>query len=243
MAEAAKEQAQSATGTIGDEQQVRTQARQAASMLRGLSPMFVKVAPNSQVAAGVGGDCAQLSSGLDAIADSQTDGQFTGSVFRMCDPPRKVAASRIGQLMTAMASLLRAKPPQNAPPQQVEQWARYFETFGGRLINIPSQCDAASGAMAQAREEERQAEIQHQANVNAAMTAATVILGTALVAAGTVAAAEASRPIIVQNPPVENNYYVVSPQPVQMQRVGPPPAPAPITSPMENLQQYRNSVP
>ncbi len=125
----------------------------------------------------------------------QTDEQFTAAVFGMCEPQRRDAASRVGQLMTGMAARIRANPPAKGP-----HWQNYFDTFGERLINIPTECDHASATMAQAEAQE-QAEIQHQANVNAAATVGAVVLGTAILAAGTVAAAEASRPIIVQSQP------------------------------------------
>ncbi len=58
--------------------------------------------------------------------------------------------------------------------------------------------------MAEAGLEEQQAEINHQANVNRALTAAAIVFaGTALVA-GEVGAAAATRP------PVQNNYYYVN---------------------------------
>ncbi len=202
MEQAASQQAQIATGGIGSQQEVRTQARQGAGLLRGLSAMMLKNPQiSSHVATAFQADCTQLSSGLDAIADSQSDEQFTAAVFSMCDPQRRAAASRVGQLMTGMATQIRAHPPANVPDAEVAHWENYFDTFGERLVNIPSQCDHASQAMAEADTQERKAEVEHQANVNAAMTATAVVLGTAILAAGAVAAAEASRPIIVQNPP------------------------------------------
>jgi len=88
--------------------------------------------------------------------------------------------------------------------------------------------------MAEASAEEQQAETQHQANLNAAATTTAIVLGAALIAAGSVTAAEASRPIIVPSPPVENNYHL-SRQPVVEPWQQPPPSAN--ISPMENLRQ------
>jgi hypothetical protein len=171
MAQAATHEAQVATGTIGSEQEVRTQARQGASVLKGLSALVLKDPhASAQVSAAFGRDCAQLSSGLDAIADSQTDEQFTAAVFGMCAPQRRDAAARVGQLMTGMAARIRANPPPKVPLEEIQHWQNYFDTFGERLINIPTECDHASATMAQAEAQEQRAEIQHQANVNAAAT-------------------------------------------------------------------------
>lgn len=214
IAQAANQEAKSATSSIGNVQEVRIQARQGAAMLKNLSAMVLKDPhSNAQLAALFDRYCAQLSSGLDAIADSQTDEQFTAAVFGMCEPDRKDAASRVGLVMTSLATRIRANPPPNVQQEEVQHWVNYFDTFGERLINIPTECDHARAAMAEADAQERQAEIQHQANVNAAATATAVVLGTALLAAGTVAAAEANRPIVVQSPPVQNNYYINQPSP------------------------------
>ena len=74
-----------------------------------------------------------------------------------------------------MANGMRAKPPANIPPEQSQQTADYFDTFGERMINIPTECDRAEAGMAEASAREQQAEVQHQANVNAAVNAAELI--------------------------------------------------------------------
>ena len=61
--------------------------------------------------------------------------------------------------------------------------------------------------MAEASAKEQEDEARHQANVSAAINAAELIFAGAVVYATTVSAAQASRPIIVQSPPVQNNYY------------------------------------
>lgn len=79
----------------------------------------------------------------------------------------------------------------------------YFDTFGERLIDIPPKCDQTSAAMAEADAEEQKAEAQHRANVNTAVTAAALVFAGAVIlgsSAASVAAAEASRPVIIQEP-------------------------------------------
>lgn len=57
----------------------------------------------------------------------------------------------------------------------------YFDTFGERLINIPSKCDHASAAMAEADAEEQKAEAEHRENVNTAEAAAALVFAGAVV--------------------------------------------------------------
>lgn len=178
--------------------------------MKELSAAIVRNPPkgaNSQVVAGFTTDAAEISAGLDSIADSKTDEQFTASVFNMCDAQRRDAAPRVGRVLVGMATGIRAKPPVNAPPQQVEQVSNYFDTFGERMINVPTECDRAQAGMAEAAAKEQEAEARHQANVNAAINAAELIFAGAVIYGTAVSAAQASRPIIVQSPPVQNNYY------------------------------------
>ena len=199
-----------ATGAIGTEDQVRSQARDGARMLKELSAELVRNPPkgaNPQVVGVFTADAAEVSAGLDSIADSKTDDQFTASVFNMCDAQRRDAAPRVGHVLVGIATMIRAKPPVNAPPEQVQQVSNYFDTFGERMINVPIECDRAQAAMAQATQQEQEAEAQHQANVNAAINAAELLFAGAIVYGTAVSAAQASRPIVVQSPPVQNNYY------------------------------------
>jgi hypothetical protein len=88
--------------------------------------------------------------------------------------------------------------------EQRTQAYNYFATLGERLIDIPSKCQQASGAIAEANAEEQQAEAKHAANVNTALTAAALVfVGTAIVASN-VGAAAATRPTVVQQ---NNNFY------------------------------------
>jgi hypothetical protein len=210
LGEAARQQASLATGAIGTEDQVRGQARDGARMLKELSAQLVRNPPKGaspQVVGGFTSDAAEISAGLDAIAESKTDDQFTASVFNMCDAQRRDAAPRVGHVLVGIATMIRAKPPANAPPQEVQQVSGYFDTFGERMINVPTECDRAQAGMAEADAKEQEAEAKHQANVNAAINAAELIFAGAVVYGTAVSAAQASRPIIVQSPPVQNNYY------------------------------------
>src|SRR5271155_658035 len=65
MAQAANHEAQLATASMGSEQDVRTQARQAADMLNALTAgPLNKPSANQQVAAALARDFSQVSSGL-----------------------------------------------------------------------------------------------------------------------------------------------------------------------------------
>jgi hypothetical protein len=204
MSQAATQQAARATESIGDVQRVRTEAREGAAMLNGLSAAAQNKPPagNQQVAYAFARDAVEVSSGLQAIADSQTDAGFTSAVFAMCDPARKAASPRVGQVMVGIAAGIRNNPPPNVPPEQQRSAVNYFETFGGRLIDIPTKCEQASKAMADSSAQEQQAEVLHQVNVNRSLAAAALLFTGAVVFTSAVGAAAATRP-----PVVENNFY------------------------------------
>lgn len=204
MAEAAHQEAASATSEMGNEQEVKAQARTGSEILRRMAALMLKDASGSkqqQMAAAFGQDTDQVTAGLDAIANSNTDDGFVNAVFAMCDTQRVYAAPRVGRMLLGLARLMRATPPPNVPAQQVQQEVNYLETFGGRLVNIPTQCDQAKAQMVQASTQEQQAEVQQQAKVNAAVSAAALLFVGAVV----VGAAAASRPVTttIQT----NNYY------------------------------------
>lgn len=205
MSQAAQQQAAIATGPIGTPDQVRMQARDGAQVLKNLAALMVGNSnANPQVVAAFTADTAQLTSGLDAIADSKTGDQFAASVFNMCDDQRRAAAPRVGQLMVGMANNIRANPPKGVPPDQVQQTAKYFETFGERMINVPTQCNQAQAQMAAAQASVQQAQAQHQANIAAAVNAAELIFAGAVVYESAVA----SRPVYIQqNSPAQITNY------------------------------------
>jgi hypothetical protein len=119
---------------------------------------------NPRVVSGLTRDVAQLSSGLDAIADSHNDQEFTETVFGMCDQEPMQASARLGPLLVSLGAQIRATPPANAPSYQVTAWARYFDSLGETLVRIPQQCrhaqEAIAGVKAQAQ---TQAEVQNPA--------------------------------------------------------------------------------
>jgi hypothetical protein len=94
MSQAAGEQAKAATNDIGTVQQVKTEAQQAAGLLNGLAAYALQKPPggNQQVATAFYSDAMQVSSGLQAIAQSQTDEAFTRAVFAMCERTAKPLA-------------------------------------------------------------------------------------------------------------------------------------------------------
>jgi len=154
-------------------------------------------------------------SNLQEIANSKDDESFTNAVFAMCYRDRQSAAANVGDFLAAFASTV--PPPPNMPIDEAKRATAYLVGLGERLKGIPSQCQDANSAMAEASTEEQSAEQHHQqamATLNNALTGIAVVLGTAVIAAGSVEAARASRPIIVQNPPVQNNYYISQPAPV-----------------------------
>ena len=205
MAQAAQQQAKVATGPIGSPDTVRAQAAQGSAMLNLLAANIASHPPagKQQVASAFVSDAGEISSGLRAIADTHDDDQFTNAVFAMCQPVRRDAAPRVGQVLLGLAEGSQTKPPPNMTEQDRAQAATYFSTFGERLIDIPAKCDRAGQQLNEASAEEQQAEINHTQNVNNTLTAAAVVfMGTALVA-GEVGAAAATRPSVVQ----QNNYY------------------------------------
>jgi hypothetical protein len=146
-----------------------------------------------------------VSSGLQDIAASKTDAQFTNAVFGMCATARKEACPRIGHLLLAIAGTVQSHPPvPNSTEQDKAQFVSYFQTFGQRLIAIPDKCEQASEAMVEASAEEQEAEAEHRENVNNALTISAVIFASTALAAGEVGAAAATRP------PVQNNYVYVN---------------------------------
>ena len=81
--ETAQLQADEATASIGDRSTVQNEARQAAGVLKGLVGLVMRLPnANPRVVSGLTRDVAQLSTGLDAIADSHNDQEFTAAVFR-----------------------------------------------------------------------------------------------------------------------------------------------------------------
>ena len=199
MSQAASQQAKVATNQIGSVEEVRTEARQAAGLLNGLAASALKNPPagNQQVASAFSSDAMEVSSGLRAIAESQTDAGFTDAVFAMCNPAREAACPRIGHVMMGIAAGMRTNPPANMTDEQRQSAINYFETFGGRLIDIPIKCEQANNAMAEASTQEQTAEVNHQTNVNRALIAAGVLF----VGVAAVGAASAGRTVIQQPAP------------------------------------------
>jgi hypothetical protein len=142
--EIAQQQAAEVAGSDGSRRQVRNEARQAANTLKELVGVVSQVPnANQQVVAGLTRDVAQLSSGLDAIADSRNDQEFTAAVFGMCEPEPIQASNRVGPLLIGLAARLRVNPPANAPADQVNVLTQYFDTLGETLVRIPRQCRRA----------------------------------------------------------------------------------------------------
>lgn len=195
-----------ATEPIGNPEQVRAESRRASAVLTSLATSIAAANPpkgQQQIALAFSRDTSEISSGLLAIADSKTDAQFTNAVFAVCEPARREAAPRVGGALLALAGGIQSNPPANMTEEEQTQGYNYFATFGERLIDIPSKCQQASGAIAEANAEEQRAEAKHAANANTALTAAVLVfVGTALVASN-VGAAAATRPPVVQ----QNNHY------------------------------------
>lgn len=183
---------------------VKAQARDGANTLKQLAAIMVHGASASHrpAALAFSQDTGELASGLDSIADSQTDEAFDNAVFSMCDQQRKDAAPRVGHVLMGIAGAMRTNPPPKVPAEQLQQQIGYFETFGERLINIPSKCDQAKATMQQAQAQEQQAEAEHQVNVSRALNAAALAFAGAVIYTTAVSAAAASRPVVT------NNYYV-----------------------------------
>ncbi|HKD69913.1 MAG TPA: hypothetical protein VKB84_23945 [Candidatus Binataceae bacterium] len=148
----ARQQAVEVTASIGDRTQVKNQARQAAGVLKGLLALVTQLPnANPHVVLGLTRDVGQLSSGLDAIADSRDDQQFTTAVFSMCEPESVQASERVGPLLIGLAARIRANPPAKVPSDQVATWMRYFDALGETLVRIPGQCRHAEEAIARAK--------------------------------------------------------------------------------------------
>jgi hypothetical protein len=165
----AHQQAAEATASIGDRPDVQNEARQAAGVLKGLVGLILQLPKaNPQVVSGLTRDVAQLSSGLDAIADSRNDQEFTAAVFGMCEQGPMQASARVGPLLIGLGASIRTNPPANAPSYQVTAWTRYFDSLGETLVRIPQQCRDAQKALAefearnlaQAEEQTKAAQIQ-----------------------------------------------------------------------------------
>lgn len=148
--QAALKQVGEVTGFAGDRSQVRNLARQTAMVLKGLLGL-VSQAPNAnqQVVAGLTRDVAQLTSGLDAIADSANDQEFSAAVFEMCQPETTSASARVGPLLIGLAARIEASPPKNVPEDKVSALAHYFDSMGETFVRIPAQCRLASAAKEQ----------------------------------------------------------------------------------------------
>ena len=209
MSQAADQQTKVATSQIGSVQEVKAEAQQAAGLLNGLAAAALQKPPggNQQVAAAFYSDATQVSSGLQAIAQSQTDTGFTNAVFAMCAPDRETACPRVGHVMMGIAAGMRSNPPVNMTDEQRQSAINYFETFGGRLIDIPTKCAQANNAMTEASVQEQQAEAGHQANVNRALAAAAVLFTGAVVYASAVGAAAATRPPVTEQTFYNSQFY------------------------------------
>ncbi len=147
--EAAQKQAAQATASIGDRAGVQSQARQAAGILKELLGLVSQTPKaNPKVVSGLTRDVAQLSSGLDAIADSHNDKEFTAAVFDMCDQDSMQASTRLGPLVFELGERIKTNPPAHVPSDQVTTWALYLESLGETLVRIPRQCHHVHEAMA-----------------------------------------------------------------------------------------------
>jgi hypothetical protein len=109
--------------------------------------------------------------------------------------------------MMGIAAGFRNHPPTKMTGEQRQYAIGYFETFGGRLIDIPTKCAQASSAMAEASSQEQQAEANHQTNVNRALIAAGVLFTGAVVYASAVGSAAATRPPVTQQTFYNNQFY------------------------------------
>jgi hypothetical protein len=150
LQEVARQQMAEATGSSGDRPAVQSEARQAAGVLKGLLGLVSRIPKaDPKVVSGLTRDVAQLSSGLDAIADSHDDKEFTAAVFDMCDPDSVQASARVGPLLFGLGEHIRTNPPAKVPSDQVTTWAFYYESLGETLIRIPRQCHQVQQAIAQ----------------------------------------------------------------------------------------------
>jgi hypothetical protein len=208
MSQAADQQAKVATGQIGSVDEVKAEA-QGAGLLNGLAAAALKKpsASNMRVAAAFASDAFEVSAGLQAIAESQSDAGFTNAVFAMCEPARRDACPRVGRVMMGIAANIRNNPSANTTTEQQQSAINYFETFGGRLINIPTKCEQANSAMTEAGTQEQQAEAEHQVNVNRSLAAAAALFAGAVVFTSAVGAAAATRPPVTEQNFYNNQFY------------------------------------
>lgn len=209
MSQAADQQAKVATSQIGSVEEVKAEARQAAELLNGLAAAALNKPPagNQKVASAFSSDAFEISAGLRAIAESQTDAGFTNAVFAMCDPARRDACPRVGQVMMGIAAGMRNNPPANMTNEQRQSAINYFETFGGRLIDIPTKCEQANTAMTEENTQEQQAEAEHQVNVNRTLAAAAAVFAGAVIFTSAVGAAAATRPPVTEQNFYNNQFY------------------------------------
>jgi hypothetical protein len=169
--EVARQQATEATASIGDRARVQSQARQAAEILKGLLGVASRTPnANPKVVSDLTRDVAQLSSGLDAIADSHNDKEFTAAVIDMCDQDSMQASTRVGPLLFGLGERIGTNPPANVPSDQVTTWSRYFQSLGETLMRIPRQCHHIHEAIAQFKAQAKaQADPQKTKRQNASM--------------------------------------------------------------------------
>jgi hypothetical protein len=199
-----------ATEDMGKPDEVRLGAKEETAFLNGITTaiygnLYKYSTQERAVYIPLAQSATSAASGLQAIAGSQTDTGFTTAVLAMCDPDRRAAEPRVGQLELAMAGALQAgKLQPNATPQQRAEAAATLTTFGNTMVSIPARCDQAEAQLAEASVQEQQAETQHHANVSRALTAAAIVFAGTAIVAGEVGAAAATRP------PVQNNYYYVN---------------------------------
>jgi hypothetical protein len=210
MAKAANQQSAAQTGDFGTPDQVRAQAKLEVTLLSGMATaIYGRADKYSDKERAVYLPLAQydtqVASGLEAIADSRDDTSFTNAIFGMCDPSRLDAEPRVGRVELAIANALeQGQIDRDKTPQQRAQEAALVTAFGNTMISILSRCVQANAQMAEASQEEQQAEVQHQANVDRSLAIAESILLATAVVAGQVGAAAATRP------PVQNNYLYVN---------------------------------
>lgn len=207
MANAANQQATVQTGDVGNPDQVRAGAKMEATILSTWATYIYGNADkySDQEHLSLAQDETQIASGLESIADSKGDSAFTNAIFAMCDASRLDAEPRVGRVELAIASALEhGQIDRDKTPEQRAQGAAMLTAFGNTMISIPSRCQQANAEMAEASQEEQQAEVQHQANVDRTLAVAESILVATAVVAGQIGAAALTRP------PVQNTYVYVN---------------------------------
>jgi len=198
MAKAANQQARSATADIAPPDQFKAIALDGANQLDALRTfVFHRFAQDQSLPAKVRTrasndeiDSATISYRLREIAGSQTDQGFVTAVFALCDVNSKRASANLGPTLTRLGEGAANDPafPASIRPQV----ATYWETFGARLTAVPDKCARAEQAIAEASQQEQQAEANHQANVAAAANVATALLVGAAILGGAVVQANAA---------------------------------------------------